>query len=113
MDESWLLKTDFKKDCLVPYRYFVRKRLKFGRKSSTRKQYVSSQNADLNLWNVLTQIFRQKLKKSSENDSLSYYSKRKSFIFTVCFRIQLNLVIETEKISIIDNKLVDNNNNSS
>ena len=44
-------------------------------------EYVSSQNADFNLWNVLTQIFRQKLKKSSEKDSLSFYSKRKLSTF--------------------------------
>ena len=46
-------------------------------------EYVSSQNADFNLWNVLTQIFRQKLKNPPKKDSLSFYSKRKFFILTV------------------------------
>ena len=48
---------------------------------------VSSQNADFNLWNVLTQIFRQKLKNPPKKDSLSFYSKRKFFILTVLTHI--------------------------
>ena len=53
-------------------------------------EYVSSQNADFNLWNVLTQIFRQKLKNPPKKDSLSFYSKRKFFILTVFTHIKLN-----------------------
>ena len=51
-------------------------------------EYVSSQNADFNLWNVLTQIFRQKLKNPPKKDSLSFYSKRKFFISTVFTHIK-------------------------
>ena len=44
-------------------------------------EYVSSQNADFNLWNVLTQIFRQKLKKSSEKGFSFILFKKEVFHF--------------------------------
>ena len=50
-------------------------------------EYVSSQNADFNLWNVLTQIFRQKLKKSSEKGFSFILFKKEVFILTVLTHI--------------------------
>ena len=48
-------------------------------------EYVSSQNADFNLWNVLTQIFRQKTKKILRKRILFHFIQKGSFQLLTVF----------------------------